>query len=56
VLIPTQMASGPLADWLGYKAFFIFVGVASIPSIIAAWFAPFPNAVESTGGEGLAKH
>jgi MFS transporter, PAT family, beta-lactamase induction signal transducer AmpG len=43
VLIPTQMASGPLADWLGYKAFFVFVLVASIPSIIAAWFAPFPN-------------
>ncbi|MEP7051482.1 MAG: MFS transporter [Pseudomonadota bacterium] len=43
VLIPTQMASGPLADWLGYKAFFIFVLVASIPSMIAAWLAPFPN-------------
>lgn len=43
VLIPTQMASGPLADALGYRAFFIFVMVASIPSIIAAWLAPFPN-------------
>jgi PAT family beta-lactamase induction signal transducer AmpG len=43
VLVPTQMASGPLADWLGYKAFFIFVLIASIPSIIAAWLAPFPN-------------
>lgn len=43
VLVPTQMASGPLADWLGYKAFFIFVLVASIPSVIAAWLAPFPN-------------
>lgn len=43
VLVPTQMASGPLADWLGYKAFFIFVLVASVPSIIAAWLAPFPN-------------
>jgi PAT family beta-lactamase induction signal transducer AmpG len=56
VLIPTQMASGPLADWLGYKAFFIFVGIASIPSIIAAYFAPFPNVVESTAGGGVAKH
>lgn len=44
VLVPTQMASGPLADWLGYKNFFVFVLVASIPSIIAAWRAPFPNA------------
>ncbi|MEM7151712.1 MAG: MFS transporter [Myxococcota bacterium] len=43
VLVPTQMASGPLADWLGYRHFFIFVMVATIPSLIAAWFAPFPN-------------
>jgi len=43
VLIPTQMASGPLADALGYKAFFLFVMVASIPSVIAAWKAPFPD-------------
>jgi PAT family beta-lactamase induction signal transducer AmpG len=43
VLVPTQMASGPLADWLGYRSFFIFVMVATIPSLIAAWFAPFPN-------------
>jgi PAT family beta-lactamase induction signal transducer AmpG len=43
VLVPTQMASGPLADWMGYKNFFMFVMVASIPSVIAAWFAPFPN-------------
>lgn len=44
VLVPTQMASGPLAQWLGYKGFFLFVMVASIPSVIAAWLAPFPNA------------
>jgi PAT family beta-lactamase induction signal transducer AmpG len=43
VLVPTQMVSGPLADWLGYKTFFLFVLFASIPSIIAAWFAPFPD-------------
>ena len=47
VLIPTQMASGLLADWMGYKRFFLFVMVASIPSIIAAWRAPFPNATET---------
>jgi PAT family beta-lactamase induction signal transducer AmpG len=41
VLIPTQMASGPLADWLGYRSFFIFVMFASLPSVLAAWFAPF---------------
>jgi MFS transporter, PAT family, beta-lactamase induction signal transducer AmpG len=43
VLVPTQMVSGPLADWMGYRSFFVFVLVASIPSILAAWKAPFPN-------------
>jgi PAT family beta-lactamase induction signal transducer AmpG len=46
VLIPTQAASGPLADRLGYRSFFIFVLFASIPSILAAWRAPFPTADE----------
>jgi PAT family beta-lactamase induction signal transducer AmpG len=43
VLIPTQMASGPLADWLGYRSYFVFVIVATIPSLIAAKLAPFPR-------------
>jgi len=43
VLVPTQMVSGPLADWLGYRTFFLFVLAASIPSIVAAWLAPFPD-------------
>ncbi len=49
VLIPTQMASGPIADAIGYKAFFLFVMIASIPSVIAAWLAPFPNTVVNNG-------
>jgi PAT family beta-lactamase induction signal transducer AmpG len=56
VLIPTQMASGPLADWMGYKTFFIFVLIASIPSVIAAWLAPFPNTEPTAGSGGVAKH
>jgi MFS transporter, PAT family, beta-lactamase induction signal transducer AmpG len=44
VLVPTQMISGPLADWLGYRTFFLFVLAASVPSVVAAWLAPFPNA------------
>jgi len=58
VLVPTQMASGPLAEWLGYKTFFLLVMLASIPSIVAAWLAPFPNTpdvnddVERKGKEG----
>src|SRR5262249_47242635 len=55
VLIPTQMASGPLADWMGYKAFFIFVLVASIPSVIAAWLAPFPDKHEAPDPAGGAR-
>jgi PAT family beta-lactamase induction signal transducer AmpG len=47
VLVPTQSLSGMIADRLGYRNFFIFVLVASIPSIIAAWRAPFPNAPDS---------
>jgi PAT family beta-lactamase induction signal transducer AmpG len=43
VLVPTQAMSGRLAKTLGYQHFFLFVLVASIPSLIAAWFAPFPH-------------
>ena len=48
VLVPTQMVSGPVADWLGYQSFFLFVLVASIPSIFAAWRAPFPCGDDAT--------
>jgi PAT family beta-lactamase induction signal transducer AmpG len=53
VLIPTQAASGPLADWMGYRTFFLFVLVASIPSLLAAWKAPFPQDVAEEA-EGAA--
>jgi PAT family beta-lactamase induction signal transducer AmpG len=51
VLIPTQMASGPLADWLGYQNFFIFVIVATIPAFIAAAVAPFPHGNKGSNEE-----
>ena len=47
VLVPTEMASGPLADMMGYRPFFLFVIVATIPSLVAAWFAPFPRKDET---------
>lgn len=56
VLIPTQMASGPMADALGFKPFFWVVILASIPSVIGAYFAPFPHKVETGKAAGLAKH
>jgi len=54
VLWPTQKYSGKLADWLGYRHFFIFVLVASIPSLIAAWKAPFPDPPDVEDGDDEA--
>ena len=52
VLVPTQMISGPLADHLGYRMFFIVVMFAAIPSLLAAWFAPFPRKTEAAPNPG----
>ncbi|MDR0510344.1 MAG: MFS transporter [Rikenellaceae bacterium] len=35
------MASGYLSDWIGYRNFFIFVAIATIPAFLASWFVPF---------------
>ncbi len=53
VLTPTQAISGFLADKLSYKTYFIFVLFASIPSLIAAWKAPFPNPPDVDGADSL---
>ncbi len=39
-MIPS-MISGYLSDFVGYKLFFIFVLIATIPSFLVAHFAPF---------------
>lgn len=39
-MIPS-MISGYISDYLGYKTFFIWVLVATIPSFLAAYFVPF---------------
>ena len=49
MLVPTQMISGPLADHFGYRMYFIIVMFAAIPSLLGAWFAPFPRKVELPG-------
>lgn len=41
VLWPTIAVSGYLSDRFGYLTFFCIVMVATIPSFIAAWHAPF---------------
>jgi MFS transporter, PAT family, beta-lactamase induction signal transducer AmpG len=55
VLIPTQMASGPLADWMGYRSYFVFVVVATIPSLVAAKLAPFPRDAEAPADQTTSK-
>lgn len=39
-MIPS-MISGYISDYLGYKNFFLWVLIATIPSFLAAWFVPF---------------
>jgi PAT family beta-lactamase induction signal transducer AmpG len=56
VLIPTQASSGYIADALGYKNYFLFVMLASIPSVIAAWFAPFPHEEKAAAGGPVRAH
>ena len=39
-MIPSMM-SGYLSDFLGYKVFFMWVLIATIPSLLVAYFVPF---------------
>ncbi|MET0412738.1 MAG: MFS transporter [Polyangiaceae bacterium] len=48
MLVPTSMVSGPLAESVGFSHFFLIVMLASIPSVWAAFKAPFPIKVEET--------
>ena len=41
-MIPS-MLSGLVSDWLGYKNFFIWVLIATIPSFLVSFFVPFTN-------------
>ena len=40
VLLP-GMLSGYVSDWLGYRDFFVFVLVCTIPAFLITWFVPF---------------
>jgi PAT family beta-lactamase induction signal transducer AmpG len=37
----TGVVSGHLQEMMGYVSYFVFVMVATIPSFLATWFAPF---------------
>jgi PAT family beta-lactamase induction signal transducer AmpG len=43
-----SMISGYISDFLGYKKFFLWVMVATIPSFIVAWFVPFKEVEKET--------
>jgi PAT family beta-lactamase induction signal transducer AmpG len=44
-MIPS-MVSGFVSDYLGYKEFFIWVMIATIPAFLVTWFVPLQKAVE----------
>lgn len=46
MMIPS-MLSGLISDWLGYRTFFIWVMIATIPSFLVTWLVPFRD----TGAE-----
>lgn len=41
-----SMISGFISDFLGYKYFFVWVIIATIPSFLVAWFVPFKEIEE----------
>ncbi|WP_461484900.1 MFS transporter [Pedobacter sp.] len=43
-----SMISGPISDYLGYKNFFVWVLIATIPAFIATWIVPLKKAEEQT--------
>ena len=48
----TGVVSGHLQEMMGYVSYFVFVMVATIPSFLATWFAPFHH---DDGSEPAAK-
>ena len=44
-----SMISGYISDYLGYKNFFLWVMVATIPSFLVAWFVPFKEVEREKG-------
>lgn len=51
MMIPS-MLSGFVSDWLGYRNFFLWVMVATIPSFLVAWLVPFRETASPVQTEG----
>jgi len=54
MMIPS-MLSGLVSDWLGYRNFFIWVMVATIPSFVMTWLVPFRDTESETADTGSAR-
>ena len=57
VMLP-GMISGYVSDWLGYRDFFVYVLICTIPAFLITWFVPFTHTekeVEKIDGEGVEK-
>lgn len=53
-MIPS-MISGWLSDLLGYKEFFIWVLIATIPAFVVTWLVPLRKPEEIVGEEEIAE-
>ena len=53
VMVP-GMISGYLSAWLGYKHFFIFVMIATIPALLITWFVPFTHDDQKKADEQIS--
>ncbi len=53
-LIPS-MISGFVSDFLGYKEFFIWVMIATIPSFLITWLVPFRDTGADVAGQSAAQ-
>jgi MFS transporter, PAT family, beta-lactamase induction signal transducer AmpG len=51
-MIPS-MVSGVVSDFLGYKEFFIWVLISTIPAFLITWIVPLKNAEELAVDNGL---
>jgi PAT family beta-lactamase induction signal transducer AmpG len=49
-MIPSAL-SGFVSDYLGYKHFFLWVMIATIPSFLITWFVPFREIEEEQPAE-----
>ncbi|MCS0631816.1 MFS transporter [Telluria mixta] len=55
-MLVTGAISGLLQEYLGYVSYFVAVMIATIPSFLATWFAPFHHDDGMGGGSDSVKH